>query len=200
MSTGPRPSFSPWIPTPPSTLIGTQPVTTTDNFTYLGSTIASNNSSFKDVNRRIAIATSTMSKLSSLWTSSRLSLALKMRLYNSLIISIITYSSASWTLTKAQKKRLDAFNTKALRRIVGVRCHDYITNESILIRTGQQPPLMTKIQKLRLCTICRLQPSTQAIVDRHSDLHPTFIMVAPKRTSTTPLGRPNRQRHADVPE
>ena len=79
-------SFSPWIPTPPSTLIGTQPVTTTDNFTYLGSTIASNNSSLNDVNRRIAIATSTMSNLSSLWTSSRLSLALKMRLYNSLII------------------------------------------------------------------------------------------------------------------
>ena len=71
-----------------------------------------NNSSFSDANRRIDIATSTMSKLSSLWTSSRLSPALKMRLYNSLIISIITYSSASWTLTKAQKKRLDAFNTK----------------------------------------------------------------------------------------
>ena len=66
-------SFSPWIPTPPSTLIGTQPVTTTDNFTYLGSTIASNNSSLNDVNRRIAIATSTMSNLSSLWTSCRLS-------------------------------------------------------------------------------------------------------------------------------
>ena len=96
-------SFRPWMPTPQSTLIGAQPVTTTDNFTYLGSTVASNNSSFSDVNRRIAIATSTMSKLSSIWTSSRLSLALKMRIYNSLIISIITYSSASWTLTKAQK-------------------------------------------------------------------------------------------------
>ena len=33
-------SFSPWIPTPPSTLIGTQPVTTTDKFTNLGCTIA----------------------------------------------------------------------------------------------------------------------------------------------------------------
>ena len=65
-------SFSPWIPTPPSTLIGTQPVTTTDNFTYLGSTIASSNSSFNDVNRRIAIATYTMATLSSIWTSSRL--------------------------------------------------------------------------------------------------------------------------------
>ena len=105
--------------------------------TYIGSTIDSYNSSFNDVNRRIAIATSTMSKLSSLWTSSRLSLALKMRLYNSLTISTITYSSASWTLTKAQKKRIEAFNTKALRRIVGVRWHDYVTNTSILIRTGQ---------------------------------------------------------------
>ena len=158
-------SFSPWIPTPPSTLIGTQPVTKTDNFTYPGSTIASNNSSLNDDNRRIAIATSTMSNLSSLWTSSRLSLALKMRLYNSLIISIITYSSASWTLTKAQKKRLDAFNTKALRRILGVRWYDYVTNASILIRTGQ-PPLTTTIRKLRLSAfghICRLQPGTQAI-------------------------------------
>ena len=94
-------SFSPWIPIPPSTLIGTQPVTTTDNFIYLGSIIANNNSSVNDVNRRIAIATSTM--LSSIWTSSRLPLALNMRLYNSLIISIVTCSSASWTLTKAQK-------------------------------------------------------------------------------------------------
>ena len=158
-------SFSPWIPTPPSTLIGTQPVATTDNFTYLGSTIASNNSSFNDVNRRIAIATSTMAKLSSIWTSSRLSLVLKMRLYNSLIISIITYSSASWTFTKAQKKRLDAFNTKALRRIVGVRWYDYVTNASILTRTGQ-PTLTTTIRKLRLGAfghICRLQPGTQVI-------------------------------------
>ena len=125
-------SFSPWMPTPQSTLIGAQPVTTTDNFTYLGSTIASNNSSFNDVNRRIAIATCTMFSFSSIWTSSRLSLALKMRLYNSLIISIITYSSASWTVTKAQKKLLYAFNTKALRRIVGVRWYDYVTNASIL--------------------------------------------------------------------
>ena len=66
---------------------------------------------------------------------------------------------------QAQKKRLDAFNTKDLRRIVGVRWHDYVKNASILIRTGQ-PPLTTTIRKLRLSAfghICRLQPGTQAI-------------------------------------
>ena len=35
---------------------------------------------------------------------------------------------------------------------------------------------------------------------RHSGLHPTVIMAPPKRTPTTPLGWPNRQRHPTVPE
>ena len=67
------------------------------------------------------------------------------------------HSSASWTLTKAQMKRLDAFNTKALRRIVGVRWYDYVT---------RQLYLTTTIRKLCLSSfghICRLQPGTQAI-------------------------------------
>ena len=88
-----------------------------------------------------------------------------MRLYNSFIISIITYSSASWTLIKAQKKRLDAFNTKTLRRIVNVRWYDYVTNASILASTGQTP-LTTIILKLRIGAfgyICRLQSGTQSI-------------------------------------
>ena len=124
-----------------------------------------------------------MSKLSSLWTSSRLSLALKMRLYNSLIISIITYGSASWRLTIAQKKRIDAVNTKALRGIVCVRWYDYATNASILLRTGQ-PPLTTTIRKLRLSAfghICRLQPGTQAI---------DILTSTPPSTWHHPRGRP----------
>ena len=76
-----------------------------------------------------------------------------MRLYNSLIISIITYSSASWTNTKAQKKRLDAFNTKTLRRIVGVR-HDYVTNRTPALLSAQDNHIIffitTTISKLRL--------------------------------------------------
>ena len=130
-------SFSPRRPTPPSTLIGSQRITTTNNFTYLGSTIPSNDSNFNDVNR--CIATSTMSKLSSIWTSSRLSVALKKGLYNSLIISIITYSSASWTLTKAHMKRIEALNTKAVRRIVCVRWYDYVTNASISTAPDNHP-------------------------------------------------------------
>ena len=127
-----------------------------------------------------------MATLSSIWTSSRLSLALKMRLYNSLIISIITYSSASRTLTKAQKKRLDAFNSKALRRIVGVRWHRphiKVGKDEEKKKTGQ-PPLTTTIRKLRLGAfghICRLQTGTQAI---------DILASTPPSSWRRPRGRP----------
>ena len=83
---------------------------------------------------------------------------------------------------------------------MGIRWYDQVKNASIIIRTGQ-PPLTTIIPKLRLGAfghICRLQPGTQAI--HIMDATPTFIMAPPKRTPTTPLGRPDHQGYPDVPE
>ena len=100
---------------------------------------------------------------------------------------------------QSPEKSLDAFSTKALRRIVGVRCYDDVTNASILTRTGQ-PPLTTTIRKLLLSAFGHLPSATRHPSHRHSRLHPTCIMAPPKRTTTTPLGRPNRQRHTDAPE
>ena len=80
-----------------------------------------------------------------------------MRLYNSLIISIITYSSASWILTKAQKKRLDAFNTKALRRIVGVRWHDYDYQHRTTTPNDNNPQTTSKCLRTHLPSATRTQ-------------------------------------------
>ena len=88
-------SLSPWLSVPQQSSIGPQTVETTNNFTYLGCTISHNNSCNDDIKRRIAIATSTMSKLASVWRSPRLSLKAKLRLYDSLVILVVTYSAAS---------------------------------------------------------------------------------------------------------
>ena len=66
---------------------------------------------------------------------------------------------------------------------MGIRWHDYVTNASILIRTGQ-PPLTTTIRKLRLSAfghICRLQPGTQAI---------DILASTPPSSWRRPRGRP----------
>ena len=152
-------------PYPQQSIIGPQTVETTNNFTYLGCTISHNNSCNDDIKRRIAIATSTMSKLSFVWRSPRFSLKTELRLYDSLVICVVTYSAASWTLTKAQQLRLDAFNTKALRRILAIRWYDRATNTDVFARTGQHLLTIT-IRKRRLGAfghICRLPPGTQGI-------------------------------------
>ena len=85
-----------------------------------------------------------------------------MRLCNSLIISIITSSSASCTLIKAQEKRIDAFQSRPPH--CGRPLVRYVTNTSIIIRAGQ-PPLTTTIRKLRLGAfghICVYNPAPKA--------------------------------------
>ena len=103
-------------------------------------------------------------------------LQLAHNLDNHLQLSLMdTYQSAEETPRCLQHK--------TLRRIVGVRWHDYVTNASILIRTGQ-PPLTTTIRKLRLSAfghICRLQPGTQAI---------DILASTPPSTWHRPRGRP----------
>ena len=74
-------------------------------------------------------------------------------------------------------------DTKALRRIVGVRWYAYVRSASILTSTGQCP-LTTIIRKLRLGTfghICRLQPSTQTI---------DILASTPPSSWLRPRGRP----------
>jgi hypothetical protein len=144
-------SLSPWTQTPDDLVIGTEKVEAVTDFTYLGSVISQDCTSTRDVNRRIGIASSTMGRLRKIWSSKRLSLKTKLRLYNSLVISVIMYGASAWTLTSALSKRLDAFDTRSLRRILGLTWRDKVTNEETRARTSQQPlTLLITRARLRL--------------------------------------------------
>ena len=136
-----------------------------------------------------------MSKLSALWTSSRLSLALKMRLYNSLIISIITYSSASWTEETHRCLQHKSPPPHSGRPRARLR-HERIDSHPHRTTT----PNDNNSQTTSKCLRTHLPSATRHSSHGHSGLHPTFNMAPPKRTSTTTLGRLNRRRHPDVPK
>ena len=120
-----------------------------DPFTYLGSVITTSCDCAPDVNRRIGIASSSMGKLALIWSSTRFSIITKLRIYNALILSIILYGAATWTLSRYLTKRLDAFDTQALRRILGIRWPERVSNVEVRART-RQPPLTLTIAKARL--------------------------------------------------
>ena len=77
-----------------------------------------------------------------IWKSNRISLKVKMRLYESVILSNLLYSAELWPLTATLSKRLDAAHHRWLS-ILGVSWKDKVTNEEVRARTGQQSILNT---------------------------------------------------------
>jgi len=54
-----------------------------------------------------------------------------MRLYNALIVPIALYGCETWTLRKAEERQLLVFEMASLRKILGFRIMDKMSNEDI---------------------------------------------------------------------
>ena len=64
---------------------------------------------------------------------------LKIKLLQSVVLPTCLYASETWKISVKSRKRLDAFQQRCLRRILGVTYRDRITNNEIYRRTGTKP-------------------------------------------------------------
>ena len=92
-----------------------------EDFKYLGAKIVS---SYDDFKRRCGIAWSKFWRLEKVWRSTKISLKLKLRLFDSLILS--------WTTTQKLKNELNAFGTSCYRMLLNTRKIDRSTNQHVL--------------------------------------------------------------------
>ena len=72
-----------------------------------------------------------MGMLKAVWQSGNLSVHTKVRLYKTLVRSILIYGCESWYRTVTSDSKLLAFENKALRRILGIKWHQRIPNTTI---------------------------------------------------------------------
>lgn len=119
--------------------IAQQPVELVDQFCYLGSIIDSSGRCRPDVIRRLGIACASMNSLSKVWSSSRLSIETKLRIYQTCVVPVALYGSDTWTLLKADANRLQAFHMRCQRRILGIKWQDRVKNVTITEKTGLSP-------------------------------------------------------------
>jgi len=82
-------------------------------------------------------------------SSSSISLATKLRLYNASILPIFLYGSEVWSVTSSLSKKIDALDNWCLRRIFHIHWTDFVRNEEVRSRTGQ-PVLSDTIHGRRL--------------------------------------------------
>jgi hypothetical protein len=119
-----------------------------DKFTYLGSVISSSGGCRTECLRRIGLASSCMRDLTRVWKQKHLSLQTKLHLYSSLVIPVLLYGSDTWTLTKSELSRLQAFHMRNQRLIMNIMWYDKVRNVVIAALTGL-PHIGTIIQRRR---------------------------------------------------
>ena len=91
--------------------------------------------SYPEIHRRLGIAGSIMAQLDKVWRQQRLSLSTKLRIYTSLVQSVVLYGSETWTMPKVDSDRIQSFHMQALRRILGIRWYDKVSNAVVNERT-----------------------------------------------------------------
>jgi len=90
----------------------------------------------KDVGVRIGKAAAVFGKMRGVWKSSKISLRMKMRLYESVILSTLLYSAESWP-SATSLKQLNCAHHRWQRSILSVSWKDKITNQEVRARTKQ---------------------------------------------------------------
>ena len=117
-------------------------------FRTLHSREAIDGDSTKDAMAKIRKASQTFAMLKPIWKSKRLRLETKLRLYNSNVLSVLLYGSECWKLTAKLAHKLETFQNKCLRKILGVFWPNTITNEE-LHRKTDATSLATQIKRRR---------------------------------------------------
>ena len=75
----------------------------------------------------------------------------KIRLFRALVLPVLLYGSETWSIGARERGRLNSFSTRALRRIMGYRWDDFVTNERVLREAGMsQVTCMIRQRQLRL--------------------------------------------------
>ena len=75
---------------------------------------------------------------------------LKVRLYNALILPIAIYASETWTLLDVDKRKLEVFEMRCLRAILGVTILDRMRNDNIRKKLNIKHTITEAIKKKRL--------------------------------------------------
>jgi len=113
------------------------------NCKYLGSYF----DTVKDVCHRKKMSMATYQKYKTILQSKKISLVVRMRIFNAYIASIFLYNSELWTITKKIGNDIDIFQRNLLRKILKIRYPFIITNENLYKRTNEY--LWTEKIKIR---------------------------------------------------
>ena len=91
---------------------------TVKKFIFLGSKITVDGDCSHEIKRRLLLGWKVMTNLDSILKSRDITLPTKVRLIKAVVFPIVMYGCESWTVKKAERQRIDAFELWCWRRLL----------------------------------------------------------------------------------
>ena len=107
-------------------------VETVSDFIFLGSKITTDGDCSHEIKRRLLLGRKVMTNLDSIFKSRDITLPTKVHLVKAMVFPVVMYGCESWTVKKAERQRIDAFELWCWRRLLRVPWTARRSNKSIL--------------------------------------------------------------------
>ena len=125
-------------------------VETVADFIFLGSKITADVDCSHGIKRHLLLGRKVMTNLDSILKSRDITLPTKVRLVKAMVFPVVVYGCESWTVKKAEHRRIDAFALWCWRRFLRVPWTPRKSNQSIRKEISPGCSLEGMILKLKL--------------------------------------------------
>ena len=136
---------------------------TVRDYIFLGSKITADGDCGHKIKRRVFLRRKAMTKLDSILKSRDLTLPTKVYLVKAMDFPVVTYGCESWTIKKAERQRIDAFELQCWRRLLRVPWTARRSNQSILEEISSEYSLEGLMLKLKLQYFGQLMQRTDLL-------------------------------------
>ena len=97
-------------------------VETRSDFIFWGSKITADGDCSHEIKRCLLLGRKVMTNLDSIFKSRDITLMTKVHLVKAMVFPVVVYGFESWTVKKAERRRIDAFKLWFWRRLLRVPC------------------------------------------------------------------------------
>ena len=129
---------------------------------FLGSKITADGDCNHELKRCLLLGRKVMTNLNSILKSRDITLPTKIHLVKAMVFLVFMYGCESWTIKKAERQRMDAFEVWCWRRLLRVPWTARRSNQSILKVTSPEYSLEGLMRKLKLQCFGHLMQRTDS--------------------------------------
>ena len=125
-------------------------VETVADFIFLGSKITADGDCSHEIKRHLLLGRKVMTNLDSIFKSRDITLLTKVHLVKAIVFPVVMYGCESWTVKKAECRRIDAFELWCWRGLLRVPWTARRSNQSILKEISPGCSLVGLMVQLKL--------------------------------------------------